>query len=259
MLLSAETICKFGIHATDGEIGKVRDVYFDDATWTIRYFVVQTGHWLAARQVLISPAGVTSVNGATRTLDVSLSRQQVQDSPDIDTDKPVSRQHEAQLVNYYGWPIYWETPYTDGRTPEPIPMGDKLLEDEAQVEATKHWSPHLRSLSEVRGYFIHAEDGDIGHVDDMLVADKGWIIRYVVVDTRNWLPGRRVLISPLWIKDVSWAQRHVSVDLLRHTIREAPQYNPDEPVTRQYEERLFAYYGRPEYWMPEPELVANGT
>jgi len=255
MLRSAENISGFEIHATDGEIGKITDLYFDDRTWTIRYFVVQTGHWLTSRKVLLSPSSVDSLNWVSRKVSVSLTQLQVQESPDIDTDKPVARQHEIALANYFGWPVYWEEPCVtwpsplESETHTPPPPDD----DKGKVD------PHLRSLKEVVGYYINAADGKVGHVEDMLVSDGTWVIRYVVVDTKNWLPGRRVLISPLWVQEVSWPLRSVSVDLMRQTIRKAPLYEPQESVTRLYEERLFAYYGREGYWLIEAGLQTQCT
>ena len=109
--------------------------------------------------------------------------------------------------------------------------------------------PHLRSIKEVTGYHIQAMDDDMGHVEDFIVNDKSWTIHYVVVDTRNWLPGgRKVLISPAWIESIDWPQSRMKVDLSTEQIKESPEYDPHAPVNKEYEARLYDFYGRPKYW-----------
>jgi hypothetical protein len=104
MFRNASTLDGSIINATDGEIGHVEDAYFHDEAWTIRYLVVDTGTWLIGRKVLISPNSVTQPLGASRIIDVSLTREQVRNSPDIDTHRPVLRQHEREYLGYYGYP-----------------------------------------------------------------------------------------------------------------------------------------------------------
>jgi hypothetical protein len=114
--------------------------------------------------------------------------------------------------------------------------------------ASESGDPHLRSTQEVLGYYIHASDGDLGHVEDFIVDDDNWTIRYMVVDTRNWLPGKKVLVAPEWITEVSWGESKVYVDLTQDAIKDSPEYDPTETVNRLYEERLYDFYGRPKYW-----------
>jgi hypothetical protein len=238
MLLSASRIKGLKLQASDGELGKVMDIYFDDHAWTVRYFVVRAGGWLENRQVLLSPACVARPSLDDHVLPVRLTRDQIRNSPDIDTDKPVSRQHELELVNYYGWPAYWEVPYT-GAGPVIPPV---QVQPWQGSERTELFDPHLRSLSEVERYRIHATDGDIGHLEDLLIDDASWTIRYMVVDTRNWLPARRVLSSPMWVLDVDWQNRLIAVDASKETIKSAPAYDPAVSLTRQYEDELFRHY-----------------
>jgi hypothetical protein len=106
----------------------------------------------------------------------------------------------------------------------------------------------LRSARDVMGYYIEATDGDIGHVDDFLIDDSEWAIRYMIVDTRNWWPGKKVLISPEWISQVSWPDSRVYVDLTREGVKTAPEYDPSRPVEREYETRLYRHHDRPSYW-----------
>jgi hypothetical protein len=244
MLLSASRIKGLKLHAIDGELGKVLDVLFDDHTWTVRYFVVRASGWLENRQVLISPASVGRPSWDDRVLPVKLTQDQIRNSPDIDTEKPVSRQREIDLVNYYGWPAYWEVPFT-GAGPIAVPTARPYSapkEQEVPEPDETAYDPHLRSLMEVRDYRIHAQDGDIGHLDDLLIDDASWTIHYVVVNTRNWLPGRFVLVSPLWSHDIDWRTRKIAVDVLKHALKSAPLYDPNVPITREFEQETFEHY-----------------
>jgi hypothetical protein len=243
---TAKSLMGATLAATDGDIGSVRDLYFDDGSWTIRYLAIDTGTWLPGRQVLISPMSVT---GADETsVSVSLSREQVEGSPSVDTDKPVSRQYEEDYSRYYGYPYYWSGPFRWG--PVAIP-GEMVLAAVPVGELVPDGSggnPRLRSAREVIGYYIEAVDGDIGHVDDFLVDDREWAVRYMIAATRNWWPGKRVLVSPAWISEVSWPDSRVYVDLTRDGVKAAPEYDPDRPLEREYEHRLYKHYGRPNYW-----------
>ena len=255
MLRSTNDLKGFTIGATDGDIGSVQTFYFDDQHWTIRYLVVDTGQWLSGRQVLISPFSVREVDWANSRVVVDLSKAQVEASPDIDTHLPISRQAEISLSQHYGYPYYWPGPFAWGADPFPVfvpPPPDAREEVQEDLEKHESQDQHLRSTDEVGNYAIHAIDGDIGHVDDFLVDDRAWTIRYLVVDTRNWWPGKKVLISPEWIREVSWAQSRVVVALTRDALRNAPEYDPSRPIDREYEGRLYAHYGRPRYWSDRP-------
>jgi len=177
----------------EGEIGTVKDFYFDDQYWIIRYLVAGTGRWLTGRQVLLSPYALVAVIPEKHHITVKLTKQQIKSSPTLSSDKPVSRQFEESYYGYYGWPMYWSGSYTWGAYP--------YLErdDERRPELNpeeKGWDPHLRSIREVSGYHIHATDGELGHVEDFVIDDETWAIRYLIVDTRNWLPGKKILIAP---------------------------------------------------------------
>ena len=254
MLKPASGFKGLTIAATDGDIGSVNDLYFDDLSWTIRYLVVDTGTWLPGRQVLISPLSVRQVDDKIL---VDLTRNQVQNSPPVEADKPVNRQQEEAIARYYDQRYYWEGPYRwgllayPGMPPvptAPIPadaMGEEMA---ARERETPSGDPTLRSSRDVTGYYIAALDGEIGHVDDFLVEDRAWAIRYLLVATRNWWPGKKVLISPEWIKTVSWADSQVEVDLRRDEIKAAPEYDPSRPFDREYESRLIEHHNRRKYW-----------
>ena len=233
MLRSATYLQGFTLRAMDGEIGKVDQFYLDDETWAIRYLVVNTGSWLAGRLVLISLFSVGQTDWESKQFEVILTKKEVEGSPDIDTQKPVSRQHEAEYLGYYGYPFYWES--------------------SASRAETERADSHLRSTKEVTGYHIEATDGEIGHVENFIVDHHIWAIQYIEVNTRNWWPGKKVLMSPHWIERVSWTDSKVYVDLSRETIKNAPEYIDSESVTREYEHRLWEHYKRSAYWLQGAE------
>jgi sporulation protein YlmC with PRC-barrel domain len=244
MLRSANELKGYKIIALDGEIGKVYGFYFDDHQWTIRYLVADTGTWLENKLVLISPHSLGKPKWQEKELLVSLTKKQIEESPDIDSDKPVSRQHEIELSNYYQWPNYWAG--TSGYIPAygyipPVPAPVTIEQEEGD--------PNLRDIREVTSYSIHAIDGDIGHVEDFIIEDETWKIRYLVIDTRNWLPGgRKVIISLPWIEKIVWHESKVYVNLSRNKIKNSPEYDFSIPLVRKYEEELHKYYEKPEYW-----------
>lgn len=222
MLRKAKTLKGFHLGAMDGEIGRVKDFYFDDATWKVRYLVADTGKWLSHRRVLISPLALGSLNEEEGIINVQLTRDQVENSPTIDADKPVSRQMEEDYLRYFGWPFYWMDPLMWG-APAAIGPVEPVKGEKQEGD------PHLRSADEIIGYHLQARDGEIGHVEDLLIDDDDWSIHEFIVDTRNWLPGKRVLVSPLFIKSVNWAESTVQVRLTRETLEsELPEYHPED-------------------------------
>lgn len=259
MLRSAKNLRGYTLQATDGKIGSVDDFLFDDEQWTIRYLVANTGGWLTGRLVLISPSVLGQADWAAQTLAVALTRTQIEQSPDIATDQPVSRQHEMDLAQYYGYPSYWGemgiwgsgmSPYVlgGGVTPPVIPPADTAATERALANAPAEYSDqHLFSVRAVIGYHIQARDGEIGHTEDFIVDDETWVIRYMVVDTKNWWPGKRVLVAPQWIDAVDWNTSIVEVDLLREMIKQGPEYDP-AMLNRKYEAALYRHYERPPYW-----------
>jgi hypothetical protein len=254
----------YTIGATDGEVGQVADFFFDDQAWVIRYLVVETGSWLMSRKVLISPYSLQGADWEHKRLPVRITRAQVKDSPDIDTEQPVSRQHEMAYADYYRYPYYWGGVgfWGDGMV-VPAPERSETAEAYARAERARHQhdDPHLRSCKAVTGYHIQASDGDIGHVQSMLVDEESWAIRYLVVETSNWWMGHQVLIPPEWITAVSWADSTVSINLSRETIKNSPRYETSAELNRQQETALYRHYGRPNYWEREHarEVIEEGA
>ena len=252
MLRNTTQLEGFTIRATDGELGTVDQLYFDDETWAIRYLTVETT-WLGGRRVLISPISVVHTDWRDKRVDVALTKKQVENSPNIDTDKPVSRQHEIAYSGYYGYPYYWAGPCMWG--PAAYPGGVMTAPNDAITDSIRRESKdsHLRSTKAVTGYHIEASDGEFGHVAGFIVDDEDWAIRYMEVATKNWWPGKKVLVSPAWIERVSWADSKIYAGLSREAIKNAPEYLLSRPLTREYENRLHDHYGRPPYWLQEPE------
>ena len=249
MLSKAKTLKGYKLDSLDGEIGKVKEFYFDDQHWTIRYLVADTGNWLTGRQVLISPYALVAVNKEEQHIAIDLTKKQIEDSPSLDSDKPVSRQFEEDYYGYYGWPMYWGGPYMWGSYPYIVRDREKWRES---TQGEKAWDPHLRSTHDVSGYHIQAADGEIGHVEDFIIDDETWAIRYLIIDTQNWWPGKMVLVSPRWIERVSWNESKVFVNLSRETIKQSPEYTEESLLTRDYETGLHRHYNRQGYWVDEP-------
>jgi len=248
MLCKAKTLKGYRLDSLNGPIGKVKEFYFDDQYWTIRYLVADTGTWLAVRQVLISPYALVAVNEEEQKIEINLSKQQIEDSPPLARDKPVSRQFEDAYYGFFGWPTYWSGPCVWGVYPVLVHDPEQWKE---AARSEKAWDPYLRSTDDVTGHHIQAADGEIGHVDDFVIDDETWTIRYLIVDTRNWWPGKKVLISPQWIERVSWLESKVFVNLPCETIKQAPEYTKESLVTREYENSLYRHYNRRGYWVDE--------
>lgn len=244
MLTKTSKIIGYELEATDGDIGKVTDAYFDDESWALQYFVADTGGWLTGRKVLISPQSVGTPDWEDRMLPVGLTRKQIEESPPIDEHEPVSRKAQLRLATYFGWGAYW----TAFLCPSPE-VGQSAYAGDEDLESGE--DQHLRSLNVVSGYAIQAADGQIGHVEDFIAQTDDWVLRYMLVDTRDWLPGKKVLVSPAWITQLDWVRAHVQVDLPLETIRGAPEFDPKQPLDRDYESRLFEYYKLPPYWKKE--------
>ena len=258
MLRSMLELKNYTIGATDGEIGHVTDFYFDDEDWVIRYLVVETGSWLLTRKVLISPYSLLEADWMHKRLPVRISRDQVKNSPDIDTDKPVSRQQEMRYADYYGYPYYWGGMgmWGDGMYVPLVPSGGvgRSPSEAAKIAAAQHAhdDPHLRSCQAVVGYHIHASDGDIGHVQGMVVDEETWALRYLVVDTTNWWGGHQVLVAPQWIKSISWADSLVYINRSRQAIQGSPLFDSTAELNREYELELHRHYQRSGYSDQEP-------
>lgn len=253
MLRSTNDLTGYTLHASDGDIGRCHDFLFDDHYWLVRYMVAKTAKWLPGRKVVIAPALLGPPDWAQRRFPVRLTRQEIEDSPPLDEHAPVSRQYELSYHQYFAVPYYWAARDLWGAYPDPkgvIPPAPRQPppDTEQTVEQAARHAVHLRSAREVIGYRLAAKDGDVGHVENLLLDDASWVLRYLVADTRNWLPGRKVLLPPAWAGSIDWVARKVHVGLTRETIRSSPAYDPGRPVDRAYETTLYEHYGQRRYW-----------
>jgi sporulation protein YlmC with PRC-barrel domain len=248
MLLRISSLRGLPIQARDGEIGRISDVLFEDDTWRVRWLVVDTGPWLFGRKVLLPASHVSAPEAGAESIAVDLTQEQVEGGPGSGVDLPVSRQMETLLYEAYRWAPYWSPPgipYVSATeypvlaaTPTSATGGAPALGATPAAhgntpkgdESEKRGDPHLRSAGEVAGYHIHARDGNIGHVEDMLVEGSDWSIGYFIVDTKNWWPGRMVLVQPGWIEAISWEERLVHLSRSREEVKSAPEYNRYQPI-----------------------------
>jgi len=252
MLHQAKTLHGYKLNSLEGEIGKVKEFYFDDHFWTIRYLVADTGNWMMNRQVLISPLAMGTVNRDAQNIAVKLTKKQIEDSPPLKSNEPVSRQFEESYYKYFAVPSYWETPVIIGQYGGVIgnpPNSERLPKSS---RGSKKFDPHLRSTHDVSGHHVQAKDGEIGHVEDFIIDDETWMIRYLIVDTQNLWEGKKVLISPQWINRVSWDKAMVFVNLSRVAIKQSPEYIEGSPLSREYEAALHQQFNFKGYWVDEP-------
>jgi uncharacterized protein YrrD len=246
MLIKVKTLNDYKLDSLDGEIGKIKEFYFDDKYWTIRYLVAESGDGSSSKRVLISPYALRAVNIEEQKIAIGLTKKQIEDSPSWNSDKPVSRQFEKEYYGYYGWPAYWMGPNQWGTYPYVERNREKWY---LSTQSGKGWDHHLRSTNAVSGYHVQASDGEIGKIEDFIIDDETWTIRYLIINTRNWWPGKKVLISPKWIERISWDELKVFVNLTREAIKQSPEYTEESLPTRDYEIRLHRHYNRQGYWV----------
>lgn len=240
MLRSTHEIKDYRINAIDGELGRARDFLVDDYGWVVRYLVVDTGTWFPKEKVLLSPGVLGRPDGETQVFPVNLTKSQLEDSPRIDTAPPVSLSQRREALSY-GWMALITSPAAaTGAAPAAVRFGPPPLEGEPEVR--------LRSLEEVRKYSVEGLDDSVGRVDDFIVDDQEWIVRYIVIDTGGFLQKDRVILAPGWVDRIDWGSRTAFFDLKKEVIEAAPPFNPSTPVNRTYEIELYDYYGRPVYW-----------
>lgn len=256
MLFRTSSTTGFRVQATDGSIGFVRDLLFDDATWKIRWLVIDTGQFEPGRQVIIPPQAVGQTVHDQEQILVSLTRAQIEGSPGIEADAPVSRQMEQHTSDYYGWDPYWgETAFGSNAIASPVSAPplfgtDLPLETGPALAPGAEGDAHLRSMAAVTGYHIHTEDGEIGHLEDFQADDRSWDIKYLAINTSNWWRGAHVLIVPQAVRGFDWSGRALHVALTRQAVRDSPHWNPDLPIDAAYEAQLFGHYG----WQKDREV-----
>jgi uncharacterized protein YrrD len=225
MLQNTKELYGHTLTASDGEIGHVKDFYFDDKTWVIRYLVADTGSWLSGRQVLISPHAFGRVDQEKKTFAVNLTRKQIEGSPSIEQHKPVSRQYEVDYYQYYGWPAYWNGGAMWGLGGYPLVMPPSKDEIEAQQQHHHRNDRHLRSAKAVAGYGLHASDGEIGSVSGLMVDEKSWAVRQIAVEAGHWYSGKEILIPANAVERISYEDSRVFVKLTKAAIQQTAEYD----------------------------------
>lgn len=246
MLRSLNEILGYRVETLDGVLGRVKDFLFDDQSWGIQYLAVDTGDWLLDGRVLIAPQTAREPVWSSGVIPVTLTKEQVASSPGIESHVPVSRRYERWRPDYYSWQLNWlaSSPLGIGAPGILMPVTMAQAEEPDSQPAPEE---HLQSARDVTGYRAGALDGEVGRVADFLVLTETWVIRYLVVETRRWIPGRKVLVSPAWVTRMDWPEKRLHMDLNREEIRNSVAFDPSAPVNREREVRLYDYYGRPRY------------
>ena len=246
-LRSINSLKGYTLGAHDGGIGECSDFLFDDEAWGVRYLLADTRKWLPGRKVLISPISIGKIEVIDRDVEVSLSKEEIKDSPPLEMAAPVSHKYEMFFNKHFGWSDYWVGSGLWGD--DTYPGSLKLRREMLEIEQSADRRSNIRSTNEVAGYRIRAQDDDIGHIEDFLVEEETWIIRYLVIDTSNWIPGsKRVIVDPNWVDQVRWDDRSVYLRMTKEQIENSPEYDPLVPVYRDYEQSIFDHYDFPYYW-----------
>ncbi|MCW6512133.1 PRC-barrel domain-containing protein [Lichenifustis flavocetrariae] len=250
MLIAISVLKGYAVEASDaGRIGTIHDILFDDRTWKMRWLVVDVGSWLNDRKVLVHPSAIRAPDYVGEILSLALTKAQVEASPSSLLHEPVSARMETRLYDYYGSGPIWGSGYfgagafgspLSAMIPTGGSMADSPIEDEP---AGKSGDPNLRSFAEVIGYHMHATDGMIGHAANFLIDDGSWDVRYIIIDTKDWWPGARVLISPYAVQAVRWTEGEIRLDVDRETVKTSPPWDPIAMIDQVYEKKLHRHYG----------------
>ena len=238
MLRDSAFVIGHTVRATDGPIGSVSDLLFDDSSWTVQWAVIDTGSWLVGRRVLLPPQRLASVPDDPDGFAVPLTAEQVKASPSEDTDMPVSRRYEMQLFSYYQWDPYWAAGAAFGGT---LPLIPAVVADPELPEGDEH----LRSAVQLKNYIVRARDGEIGHVADVLIDPERWSIPLLEIATRNWLPGRKVVLAPALVEAIDWFEHAVTFRCTRAEIEASPQYDPSVPIDGNRLREIYRHCGLP--------------
>ena len=235
--------------ASDGEIGTVYEFYFDDKRWTVRYLVVDIGSWLDAGLVLVSPEALAETDSDAGTIHVNLSKEEVRCAAAAESDSPVSLQEKETVQRREELAL---PTVTAARTQQgafaPASRFTKDARDSAAHSSSRNLrcgDPHLRSSGALtKRYAIRSQNGIIGTVDDFIVDDREWRVNYFVIHVGGWLFGKRILLEPEWVKQISADEQEICVDLPRCAMKDAPRFNPFAPITQFDQQRLHYFYRR---------------
>ncbi|MFG6120272.1 PRC-barrel domain-containing protein [Thalassobacillus sp. B23F22_16] len=260
MLYFASTLKNYNIQAKDGELGKVKDLYFDDRKWTVRYLVADTRKWLPGKKVVVSPSGVKAVDTEEQVIHVENNKEDIRNNAALEEKQDFSYEKEMELSDTFGWKQYWTGEFLWGGylTPmdpmeEPARAAEPQTTKEPPINDNVHGrNDKLRSTENIKGEFkhgvVHGENGKIGYIKDITIDEDTWRIRYLLVDTSEWSTKERVLLSPDWLQSVDWLANDFYIDLKLETIEEGPNYEKDQRVTKEFEEIIYQKYRKEPYW-----------
>lgn len=249
MLRSLKEVIGYTLQETDDVIGHCKDFLFDNVQWNIRYMVADTGNWLSHHKVLITPSALNPPDWQSERIPVSMTREEIENAPPLDSHAPVSRAYEETYHEHFSLPFYWiGADFTEGMLSGNgivQPVGD-LLEDPTPVEtpATRE-DKQLHSAQEIMNYGVMACNHDAGRIDDMIIDDSNWRIQNIVMNTGSVIPDKNVLVSPEEIHQIDWINRLVSTHISADTLHDRTEFDPNAPVNHQQETRLYDYYGKP--------------
>ena len=230
-MFSANSLLGYHLHATDGEIGSLHDIYFDDESWAIRYFVVDTGDWLPDKKVLVSPGFIGLPDEEREILPVSLAKNELENCPERDSEKPVSRQHDESLLEPRIWQTYWIGGYYPvagtGMSLPIVPVfEDRNRLDVDPAKCIGDGDPHLRSIDAVTGYSAVSTDSRRWYVDDFVIDCNIWKIKYITVARGKWFAEKKVQIPVELIREVSWDDFSVFISLSDEAFEQSPEFEP---------------------------------
>jgi len=210
------------MEARDGDGGRVDDVYFDDESWAVRYLVLKTDDWLSGRKVLIAPLALMEDGGKIGVFRVNLTQDHIRNSPDIDTDKPVSRQQEIELYGHYSWKKYWES----GFYAQGVGEIKGISNNPQNVRSGGAVDLHLRATSYVTGFHVHGTDGEFGHICNFVIDDRTWKVLNLVVDTGNLPVGKKVLVTVDHIIQMQWNDSEIYLNETKADIEKSAVFEP---------------------------------
>lgn len=250
-MLGFKDLRNFRVETKDGKRASVKDIYFDDEKFAVRYLILNSGPWKFGKKVLVSPFLVEKVEAASGWIMLKIDREGLGLCPEIDENQPISREMERQYSDRLFLPYYWggaglwglyATPYGT-YSPELRQRYEYPLSDIGHGAEN-----HLRSAREVSGYHVNARDERLGHVDDFIIDETDWSIRYFVLHTSDWRTGKSVLVAPDWLDEILWSTKTAYFNVDRSSIEGAPVYDPARPFDKEFETRLYRHYDKPAYW-----------
>jgi len=236
MIISSKQLTHFSIHALDDKVGGIRDILFDDETFTVRYLVADTNTWLPlSRKVVISPIAVTELDDDQGTVSINMSVDKLKNSPSIDEHKPVSREYEENLFKYFGYGYYWIGPGAWGEFAHPNELIELQRAEQSEAVHPSNTSNHLRAVGEVGGYEVATTTDNVGHISNFLIDTRSWKIVMLVVDTNNWLPGgKHLALLPRDIDNIDWAAHNVTVKLTHDELVNRPEVDSERISENDY-------------------------